>query len=83
MIAEKMQGITSMFPEIFAANKGVLFADFLKAYQDHPERYNTGEGLPNPQEGMDQGNLPKTGTQKTGMTPIQGMPNIKREPYNQ
>ena len=83
MVAEKMQGITSMFPEIFAANKGVLFADFLKAYQDHPERYQTGEGLPNPQEGMDQGNLPKTGTQKTGMTPIQGMPNIKREPYNQ
>jgi hypothetical protein len=78
-----------LFPEYFQANKELFFGDLLKAYQDHPERYKMGEGLQLPPEMMGEeggqpgvgGNLPKTGTQKTGMTPQPGMPNITKSPY--
>src|SRR3990167_8715735 len=39
LAAEKLQAVQAFFPEIFAANKEEFFRDFMKRFNDDPERY--------------------------------------------
>ena len=95
MFSEKLQQVLTAFPGIFQQNKKVFFSDLMRLYHDNENRYVIPGNPILPQEQPQEqpqgqsntppqvSNKPLTETQKTRMPPVQGLPNIRKTPYNE
>ena len=71
LIEQKLKVIATMFPEKFLANQGILFDDFVRAYNESPEKYV--EAMPpQPEMGPEGTEQPIEGGGGQSPTPNQG-----------
>ena len=71
LIEQKLKVIATMFPEKFLANQGILFDDFVRAYNESPEKY--AEAMPpQPEMGPEGTEQPIEGGGGQSPTPNQG-----------